>query len=147
MLDAVAELARDILQDIDQVLRHEIDADTLRADEAHDLLDLFGERRRRIEQTTITRFVEEDELRLVGVADLRQGDLEQTPQAQPEEEGRIATSRRSPSACRPRGYSHNRAAILVERGSCLFFRMSRRRPRQRKFAPRPAPSVFVRRWI
>src|SRR3546814_11987108 len=44
VLNAVAELARDILGNVDGVLRHEIDADALRADQAHDLLDLFSER-------------------------------------------------------------------------------------------------------
>ena len=39
VLHPVAELARDLLRDVDRVLGDEIDPDALRADQANDLLD------------------------------------------------------------------------------------------------------------
>src|SRR3546814_5305815 len=87
VLNAVAELARDILGNVDGVLRHEIDADALRADQAHDLLDLFSERGRRIVEQQMRLVEEEDELRLVGVADFgkRLEHLRQQPEQRSEE--------------------------------------------------------------
>src|SRR3546814_14052509 len=58
-----------------------------RSDQAHDLLDLFSERGRRIVEQQMRIVGEEDELRLVGVADFGKR-LEHLRQ-QPEQEGRI----------------------------------------------------------
>src|SRR2546430_820485 len=59
MLDAIAELTQHGLRHVEGVLRHEIDADTLGADEPHDLLDLVQQRLRRIGKEQM-RFVEEE---------------------------------------------------------------------------------------
>jgi hypothetical protein len=59
MLDAVAELARDSVGNIDRVLGDEIDADALGADQADDLLDLVEQRLGRIVEQQM-RFVEEE---------------------------------------------------------------------------------------
>ena len=91
MLNAVAELAEHRLRDIERILRHEIDADALRADETHDLLDLLEQLLRRIVEEEMRLVEEEDELRLFGIADLRQL-LEQFGQ-QPEQEGGVETRR------------------------------------------------------
>src|SRR3546814_18336585 len=58
-----------------------------RSDQAHDLLDLFSERGRRIVEQQMRLVEEEDELRLVGVADFGKR-LEHLSQ-QTEQEGRI----------------------------------------------------------
>ena len=87
VLDAVAELPRNFFGNVDRVLRHEIDADALRSDQAHDLFDLVDERGRRIVEQQMRFVKEEDELRLVGIADLGKR-LEHLGQ-QPEQEGRI----------------------------------------------------------
>src|SRR3546814_3774538 len=54
-------LARDRLGHVDRVLRHEIDADALRADQADDLLDLVGQRGRRVVEQQMRLVEEEDE--------------------------------------------------------------------------------------
>ena len=54
------------------VLRHEIDADGLGADQPHHLLDFLEQRLGRILEQKIRLVEEEYELRLIGVADLRQ---------------------------------------------------------------------------
>ena len=59
MLDAVAELARDRVGNVDRVLGDEIDADALRADQPHDLLDLVEQRLGRVVEQQM-RLVEEE---------------------------------------------------------------------------------------
>ena len=84
VLHAVAELAEHFFRNVDRVLRDEVDADALRANEPHDQLDLLEQRRRSIGEQQV-RFVEEEhELRLFRVANLRQM-LEQLGQ-QPQQE-------------------------------------------------------------
>jgi hypothetical protein len=87
VLDAVAELAEDLFRHIQRVLRDEIDADALGADQADDLLDLVGQRLRRIGKQQVGFVEEENELGLVEVAGFRQL-LEQFGE-QPEQEGRV----------------------------------------------------------
>ncbi len=72
VLDAIAELAEHRLRHVERVLRDEVDADALRADQAHDLLDLVQQRLRRVGEQQMRLVEEEDELRLVAVADLGQ---------------------------------------------------------------------------
>ena len=91
VLDAVAELAEDFFRDVERVLRDEIDADALRADQADDLFDLVGQRLRRIAEQQVGFVEEEDQLRLVEVAGFRQL-LEQLGE-QPEQEGRVERRR------------------------------------------------------
>ena len=100
VLDAVAELAGDLVGDVDRVLRDEIDADALGADQPDDLLDLLQQGRRRVVEQQVGFVEEEGELGLVGIADLRKL-LEQLGE-QPQQEGRIEP-RDWPSACRRRG--------------------------------------------
>jgi hypothetical protein len=87
VLDAVAELAEDLFRHIERVLRDEIDADALGADQADDLLDLVGQRLRRIGKEQVGFVEEENELGLVEVAGFGQL-LEQFGQ-QPEQEGGV----------------------------------------------------------
>ena len=87
MLHAVAELAQHRLGHIQRVLRHEIDADALRSDEPYDLLDLFEQRLGRIVEQQVRLVEEEDEFRLVGVADF--GELFEEFRQQPQQERRI----------------------------------------------------------
>ena len=79
MLHTVAELPENFPGDIVRELRAEIDADSLRPDDAHNLFDAVAQRRRRILEQQM-RFVEyEDELRLVEIPDFGQA-LEQLGQ-------------------------------------------------------------------
>jgi hypothetical protein len=64
MLHAVAELAEHRVGDVERVLRDEIDADALGADQAHHLLDLFQQRRRRIVEQQVGLVEEEGQLGL-----------------------------------------------------------------------------------
>ena len=97
MLHAVAELARDRIGHVERVLRHEIDADALRADQPHHLLDLLQQRLGRIAEQQMRLVEEEHELRLLGIADLGQF-LEQLRQQEQQE--RRVEPRDSASACR-----------------------------------------------
>src|SRR3546814_14612713 len=58
MLDAVAKLPRHLVGNVDRVLGDEIDADALRSDQPHDLLDLVEQRAGRIVEQQV-RLVEE----------------------------------------------------------------------------------------
>ena len=91
MLHAVAELAEHGLGEIQRVLRHEVNADALRADEAHDLLDSLEQRLRRLVEEEMCFVEEEDEPGLLRVAELRQM-LEELRQ-EPEQERRIELRR------------------------------------------------------
>ena len=72
---------------VDRVLRDEINADALRADEPHDPLDRLDQRLRRIVEQKMRLVEEEHELRLVEIAHLGQF-LEQL-RHQPQQEGRV----------------------------------------------------------
>ena len=87
MLDAVAQLAGDLVGDVDRVLGDEIDADALGADQAHDLLDLFEQRRRGVVEQQMGLVEKEAQLGFVGIADL--GQLLEQFRQQPQQEGRI----------------------------------------------------------
>ena len=87
MLHAVAELAEHAIRHVDRILRHEIDADALGADQPHHLLDLVHQRLRRVVEEQMRLVEEEHELRLRQVAGLRQL-LEQLRQ-HPEQEGGV----------------------------------------------------------
>ena len=66
MLNAVAELPQHLVGHIERVLGDEVDADTLGADQPHNLLDLVEQRFGGIGEQKM-RFVEEEhELGLVG---------------------------------------------------------------------------------
>ena len=100
VLDAVAHLGEHDVGHVERVLRDEVDADALRADQADDLLDLLEERLRRVVEEEMRLVEEEDQLRLLGIADLGQF-LEQLRQ-QPQEERRVERAATA-SACRRRG--------------------------------------------
>ena len=87
MLHPVVELSCDGIGNVDRVLRDEIDADTFRPDEPHDLFDLFEQRFGRVVEQQV-RFVEEEaELGFFGIADFGKR-LEQLAE-QPQQERRI----------------------------------------------------------
>ena len=87
MLDAITQLPGDLLGDIDRVLRDEIDAHALGADQANDLLHLILQRFGRVVEQQVRLVEEEHQLRLFRIAHLGQR-LEQFGE-QPEQEGRI----------------------------------------------------------
>ncbi len=87
MLHAVAELGEDRLRHVERVLGDEIDADALGTDEAHHLLDLLDQGLRRVLEQEMGLVEEEDELRLVDVADL--GEFLEELRQQPQQEGRV----------------------------------------------------------
>ncbi len=91
MLHPVAELAEHGIGDVERILRDEVHADALGADQPHHLLDLLEQRRRRIVEQQVRLVEEEHQLGLVEVADLGQL-LEQLGQ-QPEQEGRVQPRR------------------------------------------------------
>ena len=91
MLHAVAELRQHLVGHVERILRDEIDADALRADQPHDLLDLVEQRLRRVVEQQMRLVEEEHELGLVRVADLGQllEQLRQQPQQERGVEPRI----------------------------------------------------------
>jgi hypothetical protein len=89
MLHAIAELAQHAVGNVERVLRHEVDADTLRADQPHHLLDALEQRPGGIVEQEMRLVEEEDEARFVEVADLGQP-LEQFGQ-QPQQERGVET--------------------------------------------------------
>ena len=91
MLDAIAKLPEHALRHIERILRHEVHADALRANQAHDLLDLLEQRLRRLVEQQMRLVEEEHQLRLLRVAHFRQV-LEELRE-QPEQEGRIELRR------------------------------------------------------
>ena len=87
VLDAIAHLPEHGLRDIVRILRTEIDADALRADQADHLFDALHQRRRRVVEQQMRLVEEEHQLGFVEVAGLGQV-LEQLGK-HPEQEGRI----------------------------------------------------------
>ncbi len=100
VLDPVAELAEHRLGDVERVLGDEIDPHPLGADQPHHLLDLLQQRLRRVVEEQVRLVEEEDQLRLLRVADLGQA-FEQLGQ-QPEQEGGVELAATA-SAGRRRG--------------------------------------------
>ena len=86
MLHAVAELREHGVGHVERVLRDEIDADALGADEADDLLHGIQQRLGRVVEQQVRLVEEEDELGLIGVAHLGQL-LEQLRQHPQQERG------------------------------------------------------------
>ena len=70
VLEAIAELAGDVLGDIARILGDEEDPDPLGADQPHDLLDLVDQRPGRVLEQQVRLVEEEDQLRLGRIADL-----------------------------------------------------------------------------
>ena len=89
VLHAIAELPQHRLGHVERVLRDEINADALGADEAHDLLHRVEKRLGRAVEQKMRLVEEEDELGFVGVAHLGQR-LEQF-RKHPQQEGRVET--------------------------------------------------------
>ena len=87
MLDTVAQLAQDFVRHVIRILRAEIHADALGTDDPHHLLHPLTQSRRRIVKKQMGFVEEENQLRLVEVADLRQV-LEQLGQ-QPQQKARV----------------------------------------------------------
>ncbi len=87
MLHAVAELAEHGVGHVGRILRDEVHAHALGADQPHHLLHLLQQRRRRVVEQQVRLVEEEGQLRLVQVAHLGQV-LEQLRQ-HPQQEGRI----------------------------------------------------------
>ena len=87
MLDAVAELSEDRLGDVQRALRDEIHPDSLRADEAHYLLDLVEQGLRGIAEEEMGLIEKEHELGAIEIAGLRQ--LLEDLREQRQQEGRV----------------------------------------------------------
>src|SRR6185295_3005955 len=84
-------LTEDLVGDVDRILGHEVDTDTLRPNEPHDLFDLLEQRGWRVGEEQVRFVEEEDELWLVGIADLRQllEQLREQPQQKRRVEARV----------------------------------------------------------
>ena len=91
MLDAVAQLAQNILGDISGVLRDEINPDPFGADQPRHLLHLVDQRFRRAVKQQMRLIEKENKTRFVRITDLGQG-LEELGQ-KPQQEGRIKLGR------------------------------------------------------
>ncbi len=72
MLNAVAQLPQDVARDVGRGLSDEVDADTFGADQLHNLRDLLEQLRRSVVEEHVRFIEEEDYLRLLGIAGLRQ---------------------------------------------------------------------------
>src|SRR5437899_7628341 len=72
VLHAIAELGEHLVRYVERILRHEIDADPLRADQADHLLDLIQQRLRRVGEQKMRLIEEEAKLGFGLVADLGQ---------------------------------------------------------------------------
>ncbi len=72
VLHAIAELRQNGFRHIERILRHEINADTLGADQAHHLFDTVDQSLRRFIEEKMGFIEEEDQPRLIGIADFRQ---------------------------------------------------------------------------
>ena len=109
MLDAVVELPRHCIGNVDRVLCDEVDANSLGSDQPHHLLDLVDQRRRGVVEQQV-RFVEEEtQLRAIGIADFGQG-FEQFRQ-QPQQEGGVEL-RRGHQPVRGQNVHHPAPAVV-----------------------------------
>jgi hypothetical protein len=100
VLDAVAELGEHVGRHVVGVLGDEPDADALGADQPHHLHHLVDQRLRRVGEQQMRLVEEEDELRLLRIADLGQF-LEELRQ-EPEQEHRVEPRR----VHQPVGHQH-----------------------------------------
>ncbi len=98
MLHAVAQLGEHLVRHVDRVLRHEIDADALRADQPHHLLDLVHQRLRRVVEQQMRLVEEEHEL---GFRRDRRPPAAVRTAPTASTAGRSRTAAGSASACRP----------------------------------------------
>ena len=73
VLDAIAELAEDLVRHVVGKLRAEVHAHALRSDEPHDLLDALAQRRRRVVEQQVRLVEEEHQLRACRDRRLRAG--------------------------------------------------------------------------
>src|SRR5690606_20827875 len=96
---------------VDRVVGDEIDADALGADQADDLLDLLQQALGRVVEQQVRLVEEEDQARLLRVADLGQL-LEQLAQ-QPQQEGGVQAR----AVHQPRGVQHIHLAPAVQGGA------------------------------
>src|SRR6185369_17459756 len=87
MLDAVAELAEHLVGNVVRILGAEVNADALRANQPHDLLDALEERRRSIIEQQVRLVEQKDQLRFFEVAGFGKV-LEQLRQ-QPQQQRRV----------------------------------------------------------
>src|ERR671935_96992 len=87
VLNAVAELAEDLVGDVVRELRAEVHADALRANDADDLLHALSQRRRRIVEEQMRLVEAEHELGPIEVADF--GEILEELGEEPEQEARI----------------------------------------------------------
>ena len=101
VLHAVAQLGEHLVRHVDRVLRDEIDADALGADQADHLLDLVHQRLRRVVEQQMRLVEEEHQFRLRQVAGFRQ--LFKQLRQHPQQEGGVEPAG-SASACRRPGY-------------------------------------------
>src|SRR4029078_6828866 len=87
VLNPVAELAQHFVRNVERVLRHKIHADSLGADQPHDLLDPVEQRLRGIGEKQVRLVEKKYELRLVAIAHFGQSLVELGQQ--PEQQSRI----------------------------------------------------------
>ena len=71
MLHAISELPENCFWNIERILRDEVDADTLRSHQPHDLRDIVGDYCGQIGEQQMRFVKEENQLRLIGIACLR----------------------------------------------------------------------------
>ena len=139
VLHAVAELAEHGVGNVERVLRDEVHADALRADQPHDLLDLVEQRLRRVVEQQVRLVEEEHELRLVGVADL--GQLLEQLRQQPQQERRVEPRRLHQLV----GGEDVDDAAAVRRSACRSSMLSIGSPKN--LSPPCCSSASRPRWI
>src|SRR5580698_606610 len=91
MLYPIPHLSQDIVGDVDGILRDEINADSLRADQAHNLLDLVAYHRRQIGKQQVSFVKEKYQLGFFRIANLGQPLVEF--RQQPKQQRRIHSRR------------------------------------------------------
>ena len=87
MLHPVTQLSEHLVRNIDRILCHEINPDSLGADQPHHLFDLVHQRLWRVVEQQMRLVEKEHQLRLRRIADLRQ--LLKQLRQHPQQEGRI----------------------------------------------------------
>ena len=141
VLHAVPELREHVGRDVLRGLRDEEDADALRADQPHHLLDLREKGLARVVEEQVRLVEEEDQLRLVDVADLRQLVVE--PREHPHHEGR--EERGLVLHVRQLEDAHQPAAVALDLQQVVAGRTRARRRRRGRPAARARPSCAAAR--
>ncbi|MCY1353996.1 hypothetical protein D9M69_403520 [compost metagenome] len=138
MLDAQAELGQHVVRQVARRLGDEVDADALRADQPHHLLQALLQRPGRVVEQQVRLVEEQRQHRLVRIAALGQL-LEQLGQ-QPEQEGRVDLGRLVHQLA---GIEQMDAAAAVRIGAQEVFQLQRRLAEERLgallFEQRQAP--------